>query len=245
MKFNIFGVSFDNYSCEEAIAIILNRITQKALPEYVVISNANHLRQLQQNPEFLAIHHNALLSIPNGVPLHWVAKLQNIPTKSRVNSISLLSGLCAEAANKNLKVFFLGGSPGAAKEAATKLKQQYLYLQIDTYCPSANFAHNLEELNLISQIIKKAAPDILFVGLKSPQQEQWTAANHQELRVPVSICIGAGFELFVQLTEQAPIWMQQIGLEWLHHLLSETRRLFQKNTLASTIIFWLLLKQRF
>ena len=245
MKFNIFGVSFDNYSCEEAIAIIIDRIIKKTAPEYVVTPNVNHLRKLQQNPEFLAIHQNALLSIPDGVSLHWVAKLQNIPTKSRVNSISLLSGLCAEAANKNLKVFFLGGSPGAAKQAAAKLKQQHLYLRVDTYCPSANFAQNLAELNLINQIIKKAAPDILFVGLKSPQQEQWIAANYRELRVPVSICIGDSFQLFVQLTEQAPIWMQQIGLEWLHHLVSETRRLFQRNTLANTIIFWLLLKQRF
>ena len=157
MKVNIFGVDIDNYSFEEVIKIIIDRAINKAAPEYVVTPNAHHLVQLQKNAEFRAIYRNAFLSVPDGFPLLWVAKLQNTPLKDRVNGTDLVASLCAEAANKNLKVFFLGDRPGAAKLAAAKLQQKHPRLRVAFYCPPYGFEQDPVKLTTINQKIKNAA----------------------------------------------------------------------------------------
>ena len=245
MKVNIFGIDIDNYSFDEVIKIIIDRTVNKAAPEYVVTPNAHHLVQLQKNAEFRAIYRNAFLSVPDGVPLLWVAKLQNTPLKGRVNGTELLASLCAEAANNGLKVFFLGGCPGAAKLAAAKLQQKHPHLRVAFYCPPHGFEQDRAELAKINQKIKNTAPDLLFVGLGAPKQEKWMAANYQQLGVPVSIGIGVSFELLAGVVKRAPIWMQKTGLEWLYRLLAEPRRLFKRTVVVNTIFLWLLLKQQF
>ena len=245
MKVNIFGIDIDNYSFQEVIQIIINHAIHKAPPEYVVTPNAHHLVQLQKNVEFRDIYRNACLSVPDGVPLLWVAKLQNTPLKGRVNGTDLVASLCAEAAKKKLKVFFLGGRPGAAKLAAAKLQQQNPCLQITFYSPPYGFEEEPLELTKINQKIKNFAPDLLFVGLGAPKQEKWIAANYQQLGVPVSLGIGVSFELLAGVVKRAPLWMQQTGLEWLFRLLVEPRRLFKRTVVVNTIFFWLLFKQQF
>ncbi|BAU06853.1 glycosyl transferase, WecB/TagA/CpsF family [Fischerella sp. NIES-3754] len=165
--------------------------------------------------------------------------------KGRVNGTDLFEKLCAIAAEKQLKIFLLGGRPGASDKAKEVLEKRHPNLQIvGTYCPPYGFESQPEELAIINSKIREAKPDILFVGLGSPKQEYWIYGNYKTLNVPISIGIGVSFELVGSMVKRAPLWMQKSGLEWFFRLLMEPQRLWKRYILGNPLFVWLVLKQR-
>jgi N-acetylglucosaminyldiphosphoundecaprenol N-acetyl-beta-D-mannosaminyltransferase len=134
----------------------------------------------------------------------------------------------------------------AADLAAKALKDKYTDINIvGLYCPPFGFEKDTNENARIIEMIRKADPDILFVGLGAPKQEKWIYAHRHDFKVPVSIGIGAGFEFVSGMVKRAPKWMQGIGMEWLWRLAQEPGRLWKRYLVDDMSFFWLVLKQRF
>lgn len=245
MRVNICGVEVDSYSFNEVIEIIIKHILLSPTPEYVVTPNAYHIILLRQDSDFQEIYRNAFLVVPDGVPLLWAAKFLGTPLNGRVNGTDLFERLCSIAAQKNLKIFLLGGRPGAAEKASEVLLTRHPALDVaGTYCPPYGFETDPEELEKINAQIRTAAPHLLFVGLGAPKQEKWISANYEKLNVPISVGIGVSFELVADLVKRAPVWMQKTGLEWLFRLLVEPQRLWQRYIIGNPLFVWMVLKQR-
>ncbi|WP_353931686.1 WecB/TagA/CpsF family glycosyltransferase [Okeanomitos corallinicola TIOX110] len=245
MRINICGVEIDKYNFDEVVEKIINHCLAQGKPEYVVTPNAMHILSLQQDADFRDIYRRAFLVVPDGVSLLWAAKFLKTPLNGRVNGTDLFEQLCAIASEKGLKVFLLGGRPGAAEKAQEVLQNRHPNLAIvGTYCPEYGFENRPEELDLINSKIKATAPDILFVGLGAPKQEKWIANHYLSLQIPVSLGIGVSFELVANMVNRAPVWMQKAGLEWLFRLLVEPQRLWKRYVLGNPAFIWLVLKQR-
>ncbi|MBW4564848.1 MAG: WecB/TagA/CpsF family glycosyltransferase [Mojavia pulchra JT2-VF2] len=245
MRVDIGGIKIDKYSFDEVVERIVGHALSGKAPEYVVTPNAMHILTLQKDAHFREIYRQAFLVVPDGVSLLWSAKFLNTPLNGRVNGTDLFEKLCAIASQKGLKVFLLGGRPGAAEKAKETLEARHPELKIvGTYCPPYNFEFQKAELELINSKIKAANPDLLFVGLGAPKQEKWIAANYQELGVPISVGIGVSFELVANMVTRAPVWMQKMGLEWLFRLIVEPSRLWKRYIIGNPLFIWLVLKQR-
>ena len=242
---NICGIKIDKYGFNKVVELIINNAIAGTRPKYVVTPNAQHIVTLQKNAHFREIYRHAFLAVPDGVPLLWAARLLGTPLEGRVNGTDLFEELCGAAAAKGLRVFLLGGRPGAAQKAANLLVARHPDLKIvGIYCPPYGFEADAKELANINKTVKNAAPDLLFVGLGAPKQENWIYANYQELGVPVSVGIGVSFELVGGMVTRAPKLMQKTGLEWLFRLIMEPRRLWKRYLVGNTIFVWLVIKQR-
>lgn len=245
-RINICDIEIDRYSFDRVVEAIAHQAISRGTPKYVVTPNAQHIVALQRDARFRLIYHHAFLVVPDGVPLLWAAKLFNTPLSGRVNGTDLFEHLCKVSADRGLKVFMLGGRPGAAKKAKQVLEARYPNLDIvGTYCPYYGFESDPDELKQINLAIQAAAPDILFVGLGAPKQEYWIYDNYQKLGVPVSIGIGVSFELVGGMVKRAPKFMQQIGLEWFFRLIMEPKRLWQRYFIGNSIFILLVLKHKF
>ncbi|MGB3649774.1 MAG: WecB/TagA/CpsF family glycosyltransferase [Rivularia sp. (in: cyanobacteria)] len=245
MKVNICGVKIDNYSFDRVTERIVDHALTGVLPSYVVTPNAQHVISLQRDAVFRDIYDKAFLAVPDGVSLLWSAKFLQTPLNGRVNGTDLFEELSAVAEKKGLKIFLLGGRPGAAEAAKRVLLSRHPDLKIvGTHCPPYGFESQPEELASINSKIKAAAPDILFVGLGAPKQEKWIYENYQQLGVPVSLGIGVSFELVADMVQRAPLWMQKWGLEWLFRLIVEPKRLWKRYVMGNPQFLWLVIKQR-
>jgi N-acetylglucosaminyldiphosphoundecaprenol N-acetyl-beta-D-mannosaminyltransferase len=244
MRINIAGVGIDKYSFDEVVELIINYALSHQKPEYVVTPNAMHIVSLQRDADFQDIYRKAFLVVPDGMSLVWAAKFLQTPLSGRVNGTDLFEKLCTIAAEKGLKVFLLGGRPGAAEKAKETLVARHPRLQIvGTYCPPYGFESQPRELDSINSTIRRAAPHILFVGLGAPKQEKWIAANYLHLGVPISVGIGVSFELVSNIVSRSPVLMQKAGLEWLFRLLVEPQRLWKRYILGNPAFIWLVIKQ--
>ena len=240
---NIASVRIDNVSFSEAVARIEELITRRRTA-FVVTPNVDHVVRLERDESFRTIYQNASLVLADGVPLLWAARFLGTPFQEKISGSDLLPRLCGVAAEKGYQLFFLGGRPGAAEKAADNLRRIYPEIKITgIYSPPMGFEKDHTELEKINGMIKKAAPDLLFVGLGSPKQEKWIYANKEICKVPVSIGIGVSFEFMAGIVKRAPRWMQKIGLEWLWRLAMEPVRLWRRY-LGDTVFFWLIIRQK-
>ncbi len=243
-RVKLCGVAVDTYTFNEVVDIILEQVQIRHEPSYVVTPNVAHLVSLQHDRAFRQIYDQALLAVPDGVPLLWAAKLLKSPLGGRVNGTDLFEALAEIAAQRGLKVFLLGGRSGAADRAADILTARHPDLNIvGTYSPPFGFESSADERDRINILIQDAAPDILFVGLGAPKQEKWIARHYEELGVPVSIGIGVSFEFVAGMVKRAPQWMQKTGLEWLFRLISEPGRLWKRYLVGNVYFAYLVMKQ--
>jgi len=240
----VAGVRIDALDFDAVVDKIVSRIVSGAAPSYVVTPNAHHVVLFHEDAFFREIYEGAFLVVPDGVPLLWAATLLGEPLRSRVNGTDLFEALCAEAARRGLRVFFLGGREGAAAAAATLLGARHPDLSIcGTYCPPLGFENDPTESASVLAAIGTARPHLLFVGLGAPKQEYWMYRNVASLAVPVSVGIGVSFELVSGIVSRAPRWMQNSGLEWLYRLWVEPARLWKRYLLGNARFCMLIFRQ--
>ena len=88
----------------------------------------------------------------------------------------------------------------------------------------------------ICERINASGAQLLLVGLGAPKQELWITQHAHKLTVKAALCIGATIDFLAGEKARAPMWMRQVGLEWLHRMLSEPKRL-AKRYLIDAIVF--------
>jgi N-acetylglucosaminyldiphosphoundecaprenol N-acetyl-beta-D-mannosaminyltransferase len=195
----------------------------------VVTPNLDHLRRCTRDMSFGAIVAEADLVVADGMPLIWASRLQGTPLPQRVAGSDLISTLSAAAAERGRSIFLLGGAPGTADAAADVLRKNNPSLKLTgTYCPPVGFEHDDAEMKKIVSALAAAAPDIIFVALGSPKQEHLIQRIRQVLPGAWWLGVGISFSFLCGDVRRAPRWIQRLGLEWIHRLGQDPKRLFHR-----------------
>ena len=71
-------------------------------------------------------------------------------------------------------------------------------------------------------------PDVFWVGLSTPKQEGFMHHFGPVLDTTLMLGVGAAFDMNAGLVPDVPDWMKRAGLEWLHRLCTEPRRLWRR-----------------
>ncbi len=211
---------------------------------YVVTPNVDHVIRFHRRPDVRSLYQEADLVVADGLPLVWASRIVGRSLPERVAGSDLFPALCAKAADLGLSVFFLGGSPGSAQKCSEILGERHPKLRVaGTYCPPFGFEKDEDESERIVMAVRDAKPDLLFVGLGSPKQENWIVANRERCGAGLSIGVGISFSFVCGDVTRAPRWMQRIGLEWFHRLLQEPGRLWKRYLVEDTVFFWLVMRE--
>src|SRR5208282_5639149 len=196
---------------------------------FVVTPNVDHLRRSRRDLHFSAVLAEADLVVADGMPLIWASRLQGTPLPQRVAGSDLISSLSAAAAQQGRSIFLLGGDPGTAIAAAAILRDRYPQLKIaGTLCPPRGFEKDPGELQHVMSALRGASPDIVYVGLGSPKQEQLIDRIRHTLPRTWWMGVGVSFSFLCGDVRRAPPWMRKYGLEWIHRLAQEPKRLFKR-----------------
>lgn len=170
--------------------------------------------------------------LADGFPIVAAAKLLGEFIPQRVAGSELVPQLLASfSADAPIRVFLLGAGPGVAQRAAKQIERRYPGAQVvGTHCPPMGFEHDPAQNAEILERLQAAQADLLIVGLGAPKQELWVDKYRHVLPVKVAVCAGATIDFLAGEKRQAPVWMRRSGLEWLHRLAHEPRRLRRRYT---------------
>lgn len=191
--------------------------------------NTDVLRQVVESPDVRALVERSTLVVADGTPLVWASRVRGTPLPERVAGSSLILTVPPAAAQRGRSLFFLGGNPGSAAAAADLLTERHPGLSIaGTHCPPMGFERDETQLAEIERVLAESRPDIVFVGLGFPKQERLIARLRPLLPHAWFVSCGISFSFVVGEVRRAPLVVQRLGLEWVHRLLQEPRRLFRR-----------------
>ena len=217
----ILGIPVVPYTMEETVTKLTEDVLKKKR-SFVVTANAEIIMMAQDDPEYKTIlSQTADLILPDGAGTVWAGNYLGYFIPERVAGYDLYLRLLEQAAKKNIPVYFFGGKPGIAEEAAEEGKRRWPGLKV-AGCRNGYFSAD-EEPEIIDGINRSGAV-MLFVALGAPKQEKWLAKYREQLTPCLLMGIGGSFDVLAGKVQRAPKWMQDAKLEWLFRLVKQPSR---------------------
>lgn len=191
------------------------------------MANVHVTMMAHDNPSYRKAVEEADLVVPDGMPLVWAMRLMGSKGQERVYGPGLTLEICRWAQQNRVPVYFYGSTPAVLESLRAKLIERFPQLEIrGLYSPPFRSLTAEEDEEDVKRINSSGAR-IIFVGLGAPKQERWMAAHRDKVQ-GVMVGVGAAFDILSGRVPQAPEWIQKAGLEWLHRLLLEPRRLWRR-----------------
>lgn len=225
-RITVLGAGVDLVRPEEVMHHVEAAIEEER-PFLVANHNAHSLYLIRRRPELGAFFAAADIVEVDSTPVIAFARLLGLHSRPfhRCTYLDWREHFWSLANRKEWRVFYLGGAPGVADDAARRLSKRYPDVQFATRDGYFDMAPgSAANLDVVAQI-ERFAPHILFVGMGMPRQEQWIAANRAALPACAVFSVGAAFDYEAGVQHAAPRWMGRAGIEWLFRLCADPRRL--------------------
>jgi N-acetylglucosaminyldiphosphoundecaprenol N-acetyl-beta-D-mannosaminyltransferase len=147
---------------------------------------------------------------------------------------------CKLAVRKGYTNFFYGGAEGVPELLIQRLKERFPGLKVvGIYSPLFKELDKKESAQAVD-LINKAKPDVLWVGLGCPKQQLWMYEHKDEIDAPLMVGVGAAFDFLSGIKIQAPPFLRNNGFEWLFRLMTEPRRLWYRYLVGGSMFIYYL-----
>ena len=231
-KASLFGISIDALDMQGAVGVLERWVHHGRKDcKYVVTPNVEHVVKLSRDEAFLDAYRHADLVVADGKPIVFAARLLGMPLPGTVPGSDLVPALFEhfEKTAQPLRVFLLGAGDGVGVRAARKIEDQWPHVEVvGVMSPAVGFEHRVLECDEICDRIILSTPDVLVLGLGAPKQELWIRRFQERLPVAAALCVGATIDFLAGEKSRAPKIFRTLGLEWMHRMLSEPRRLLRR-----------------
>ena len=234
---NVLGVGISVTNLQDAIAHC-DALIRSDRKGYVCVADVHSVMLGVSDGGFREILNRSLMTTPDGMPLVWIGGLRGHAAMGRVYGPDLMMELCRDSAAKGYGHFLYGGKPGVVEKLRDRLKEQFPELRIvGTYTPPFKKLNASETAGLMAQVAR-ARPDVFWVGLGAPKQERFMAEYLGKLDCKLMVGVGAAFDFHAGMVREAPRWLHLTGLQWLHRLAQEPRRLGRRYLTCIPAFMW-------
>ncbi|MEM9414669.1 MAG: WecB/TagA/CpsF family glycosyltransferase [Planctomycetota bacterium] len=227
-RIDVGGVLFDPLTLAQTIEHVAGA-AQAGRGGWVITANLDHARRARVDDEYRDMLREAELVVADGAPIIWASKVQGAALPERVAGSSMVEPLAKVAAQRGLSIFLMGGTPGTAQQAGDLLVERYPDLKIaGVSCPPMGFEKDEAEMSQIREDLRRTKPDLVYVALGSPKQERLIRVLRGDFPDCWWLGIGISLSFLTGEVQRAPSYIQRLGLEWLHRLVQEPRRLAKR-----------------
>lgn len=214
-----FGINFvfDHHRVDE----IIERCIRENRTGYVCALDGNNFSTAQRLSEHLEVINNSIVSNCDSTWLPIIINMMYGTNYANYCASDLFFNFIKKC---RYKQFFLGASRevlDGLKREMSKLDPAIANMRFEElpYCDIDDF-----DYKGIAAMINEEAPDIVWISLGAPKQEQFMYRLKPYLKRGVMFGVGAIFNFYSGLDnvpKRAPKWMIKLGLEWLHRLIIE------------------------
>lgn len=214
------GISITNL--DHAVTCIKNRIDLKQ-KGYVCVTNVRATYVANNDPDYCRIINNSFLTVPDGKPLEWYARLIGLKKVSKTSGPDLFNKICEISEGNNYTHFFYGSTPEIIEKLQNNLKKKYPQLVIKgAVSPPFKPVAELADERIIDQI-NSLKPTFVWIGLGAPKQERFIDLIINRIDSSILIGIGLVFDYEAGTVIRAPKLLQNIGLEWVYRFIQQPR----------------------
>ena len=223
-KVNVLGVGVSSLTMEETLARIA-AILRRGEKGYVCSVNVYGVVAAQRDAGLAAAYADATLAIPDGMPIAWVGRFQGRRAMERVAGPELMRAVLLRPELAGYSHFFYGGRAGVAEKLADNFSRLAPHANIvGTWTPPFRELTRAEERKMIATV-NRLRPDMIWVGLGSPKQDKFMRRYAAKFDTGLMLGVGAAFDFHTGGLRDCAPWVKRAGLQWLHRLMQEPRRL--------------------
>jgi N-acetylglucosaminyldiphosphoundecaprenol N-acetyl-beta-D-mannosaminyltransferase len=234
---DVLGVKVSAINMSLAVSMA-DRWIATSNPGYVCVTGVHGVMEAQADPEFLHILNRAAINTPDGMPMTWVGRLQGHHHMDRVYGPDFMAAMCRLSVERGYRNFLCGGEPGVAELLSESLQLRFSGLKIvGTYTPPFRALNPEEEMELVARV-RESRPHILWVGLGTPKQERFMVQYLDRLQVPLLVGVGAAFDFHTGRLRECSGWVKRAGLQWMHRLMQDPKRLWKRYLLGNSTFLW-------
>lgn len=224
---HVLGIDVDALHMPQALAHVAEMLGRRT-GGYVCVAGVHGVMEARNNPELRAAYANSDMTIPDGMPLVWVGHSQGHSQMSRVTGPDLMLEIFRRPEFKHITHYLYGGQEGVAEELRDKLVARFPWVRIigfatPPFCETID--HEQEDFIATINLLK---PDIVWVGISCPKQEIFMARHLPQLGPTLMFGVGAAFDYHTGRIRDCSEWIKKAGLQWLHRLLQDPRRLWRR-----------------
>jgi exopolysaccharide biosynthesis WecB/TagA/CpsF family protein len=217
------GAPFDDLEFGEVLELLSRRESDDQF-RYVVTPNVDHVVRLNQSPELLHLYDHAWLSLCDSKPIGLLAKLLSL----RLTHVTG-SGLTVAVFRSVIRPGDHVALIAANEKIVSDVRAAFPQVVIRAHIPPMNVSADKAAFQRCIDFVTEGHDRFVFLAIGSPQSEKIAFEISRDPKARgVGFCIGAGLEFLVGRKKRAPRWVQSIGMEWLHRMLSEPRRLWRR-----------------
>lgn len=236
----IFGIELIVKPKTELIKLIISKIKESKKNKFCYL-DANHINLALKDKKYLDILNKNTINYPAGVGIILASKiLFKNPIYENTSTLNIIDNIFYECQKNNWSIYLLGAKKEIVKKAVLNIKYKYPQINISGF--HHGYFENSEE---IIKDINNKQPKILFVSMGPPKQEIWVNNNFKQLNVDNIWFVGALFDVLSKQHPRAPLWIQNIWMEWLYRLILEPKRLWKRYLIGNIIFLFNILKQKF
>ncbi len=211
----LLGVPVDRVTMTQALKRIEGFIASKR-PHLVATADASMLVDAHDIAEFGDLLRTAELVTPDSAGILWAARRAGRPIEARVSGVDIVDEICRLSAQKGYRIYFLGAEPGVAEMAAERLRLRHPGCNIvgarHGYFPAGDD-------EVVAKEVSEAKPNVLFVAMGIPRQEQFIQKTQGIIQAEVSMGVGGSLDVYSGRVKRAPALFQKLKLEWLWRLI--------------------------
>jgi N-acetylglucosaminyldiphosphoundecaprenol N-acetyl-beta-D-mannosaminyltransferase len=218
---DVLGVRVDPVDLDGVVALVDSWIESRA-KRFACLVNVHVVETARKSPELQEALRSSALNLPDGAPVAWLAGRRRGNKAERVTGSDVFAALCGGRTRRH---FFFGSTTSTLTRLIEAVEHRFPEAEVaGSYAPPFRSLSDDEATEIVGAI-NAAEPDVVWVGLGAPRQELWMLRHREHLNAPALIGVGAVFDFASGAKRRAPAWAQRSGLEWLHRLASEPRRL--------------------
>lgn len=220
----ILGLPFDVVTLDQAVTAVADAAARRTRC-FLSTPNLNFAVASMEGSDFRDSVIRSDLSVADGMPLVWIARLLGLPIRERVAGSTLFDALREGQTRKTnaglLSVYFFGGPDGVAARAEEKLNASSSWLRcVGHHSPGFDSVENMSSAAVVDHINASGA-DFLVVALGAKKGQSWIERNLPRLHAPVVSHLGAVVNFVAGTASRAPVWVRQLGCEWLWRIKEE------------------------
>lgn len=230
----VFDLPIRNVSMESALDLIDQRLMGDAFtPVYFI--NAHCVNVAFRCQEYAESLRGNELNFADGVGVRIAVQSQGGRLCDNVNGTDMFPRLCSRLSSTPTRVFLLGGEAGVALQLAERMNHQYGQINI-VGTHQGHFAE--ADGGIVAEKIRASKADLVLVAMGVPRQELWIERHGRETGAKVLLAVGGLFNFYSGRIPRAPRWMRRSGLEWLHRLIQEPRRMWRRYLIGNGLFLF-------
>ncbi len=234
---NVLGVAVDAVDMRRSLDHI-DDLLRGTRNHYICVADVHGIMEAQRDPKLFEAYDRSAMTVPDGMPLVWTGWLQKHAGMTHVTGPDLMLEIFRDPRFEHLRHFLYGGQPGIAAQLKSALESRFPSAQVvGIYTPPFRELTE-DELGTLQGQLTAARVDVLWIGVSCPRQELFMARHVNQLSARLMFGVGAAFDYHTGRIRDCAPWIKQAGLQWLHRLLQDPRRLWKRYARNNPAFVW-------